>query len=237
MYRVAVIEDHAPVNDLLAKMVRQLLPDCEVHQYFEADQALEAIRAVDFDLVVSDVDLGPGSDKFGGVKIAKALDTKRIPLLVVSGSPEYAVQEGVFRALDAWDYLQKPIAPADFELQIRRAIAYRKDVVEPHQAKSHTGEFLRVPDLKIDRRERRPVQWKGNDLHLSMSQMDIVEALAREAGNAVATDEFYKFIASGKNKENLRVKISEIRREFKTADEHFDRIKSVALTGYLWRID
>ena len=237
MHRIAVIDDHEPVNNMLVELLHEVLPGCMVDQFYESETALKAIDESDYDLVVSDVDLGPGSDKYGGVKIAKALDTKRIPLLVISGSPEYAVQQAVFRALDAWDYLQKPIAEADFSVQVRRAIAFRQTATSSQTAGPISGVFPLVPELVIRRGERKPVQWRTKNLSLSMSQIDIVEHLASRAGQVVSFDDLYKFIASGKNRENLRVKISEIRAEFKSEDDGFDRIKGVPLAGYVWRTD
>jgi DNA-binding response OmpR family regulator len=233
MQQIAVIDDDPEVIDLLTKWLNDIIPDCKVHPFSELDKALLGIANTDFDLVVSDVDLGSGSDKFGGVKIAKALDTRRTPLLVISG---FTVQEGVFHALDAWDYLQKPIDEADFKTEVKRALMYRKGLTNIVEQTSDGG-FLLVPDLKINRRSREAVQWKGHRLHLSMSKIDIVEALVKRAGTAVNHKDLFEFIVSGKNISNLRVKMSEIRDEFKTVDASFDRIHPVPMNGYLWRID
>lgn len=239
MYRIAVIEDHLETNDLFAKMLREILPDSEVLQYQDFESASKAINGLDpgFDLVVSDVDLGPGTDKLGGVKIARELDTKRIPLLIISGAPEYEFQRDVFRALDAWDYLQKPVATDDFEKEVRRAIAFREGQKgsDGSTAKRSNTTFPLVPDLVINRGERGPIQWKGKKTHLPMSSIDIVEHLARNAGNTVTYEELYNFIPSGKNKENLRVKIHDIKEAFKIDDNGFDRIKAVVMTGYVWQ--
>lgn len=127
MQQIAVIDDDPEVIDLLMKWLNDIIPDCQVTPFSELEPALTGIATTDFDLVVSDVDLGSGSDKFGGVKIAKALDTRRSPLLVISG---YSVQEGVFRALGAWDYLQKPISEGDFKTEVKRALMYRRGLTE-----------------------------------------------------------------------------------------------------------
>lgn len=233
MQQIAVIDDDPEVIDLLTKWLNDIIPDCQVTPFSELEPALAGIAATDFDLVVSDVDLGSGSDKFGGVKIAKALDTRRSPLLVISG---YTVQEGVFRALGAWDYLQKPISEGDFKTEVKRALMYRRGLTDT-ATQAAEGEFPLVPELKINRRTREPVQWKGQRIHLSMSKIDIVETLAKRAGTAVNHKELFEFIASGKNVRNLRVKVSEIRDEFKTVDEDFDRIQPVVMNGYLWRVN
>lgn len=235
MYRIAVIDDDPEVNKVLSDWVREILPGCEISNFFDLNSSLGALNVIKFDLVISDVDLGDGSDKFGGFKIAKALDTQRVPLLVVSGSSEHEMQEGVFTAMEAWDYLQKPVSSSDFALQVKRAIAFRRSAVESSEVSD--GEFPLVPDLKISRRGRHFVEWKGQRLKLSLSQMDIVETLASDAGRPAKDKVLFEFLTSGKNIPNLRVKMSAIRLEFQSVDPTFDKIKPVPIGSYMWRID
>lgn len=233
MPKIAVVDDDPVVIDLLKGWLNEILPNCEVVEYFDLKSALVGIEATDFDLVVSDVDLGSGSDKFGGVQIAAALDTSRSPLLVVTG---FTVQEGVFRALGAWDYLQKPISEADFKREVRRALVYRRGLTDAATGDTST-EFPLVPDLQVSRHARDPIHWKGHRIHLPMSKIDIVVELAKRAGTVVTHKELFEHIVSGKNLANLRVKISEIREEFRSVDPTFESIQPVVVSGYLWRVD
>jgi DNA-binding response OmpR family regulator len=231
MLHIAIIDDDPEVVDLLVKWLADIVPDHTPHRFLDLAPALEAIASNDFDLVISDVELGDG-DKYGGVKIAKALDMSRTPLLVISG---YSVHEGVFKALDAWDFLEKPLQEPDFKNEVKRALVYRKGLTDTSALPE--GRFERVPDLVINRRSRRGVQWKGDRIHLPMSKIDIVEALASRAGSIVSHKDLFEFLPSGKNKRNLRVAISEIRDEFRTVDEDFDNIKPVVMSGYMWRTE
>jgi DNA-binding response OmpR family regulator len=218
--------------DLLTKWLSDILPDYKPYPFLALEPALDAIANNDFDLVVSDVELGDGSDKYGGVKIAKALDMSRTPLLVISG---YAIHEGVFRALEAWEFLEKPIGESDFKGEVKRALVYRKGLTETATSMPE-GRFERVPDLLISQRGSKRVQWKGHRLHLPMSKIDIVEMLAERAGNVVTFKELFDVLPSGKNKSNLRVAISKIRDEFRVVDEDFDQIKPVVMSGYVWEV-
>lgn len=235
MYKIAVIEDHQSTNDLFKSFIKDTLPDSEVSQFLDLESAITALNEVEFDLVVSDVDLGPGTDEFGGVKIARALNTGLTPLLIVSGSPQHEVQRGVFRALDAWDYLQKPVSASDFSTQVLRAISFRDVAKNPIEADRSTSNESVVPGLQLSPRGRHPI-WNGKKVHISIRQTDLVKELASKAGEVVTYEALYEHIVSGKNKENLRVVISEIRQAFKEADTSFDRIKAVALTGYVWNV-
>ncbi len=234
MQQIAVVDDDPLVIELLTRWLKETIHDCQISSFSELEPALRAIDDTDFDLVVSDVDLGTGSDKFGGVKIAKALDTRRTPLLVITG---FTVEEGVFKALDAWDYLQKPVDESDFKSEVRRALTFRRALTDTDSVHESDGDFPKVPDLKINRRGRNNIQWKGRPLRMSMSKIDIVEALARNAGTAVNHKQLYEFIVSGKNLRNLRVKVSEIRDEFRSVDPDFDQIQAVVMNGYLWQLD
>lgn len=234
MPRIAVIDDHAEVVTLLTDWLEQLLPGAKISPFSTLQPALDAIDTCDFDLVIADIDLGPGNDKFGGVRIAKALNTQSTPLLVISGTVG-ETQKGYFKALDAWDTLEKPVDRPDFETLVRRAIAYRRGMSEV--AATPAGEFPRVPNLKITRQRGRPVEWKGKTIRLQMSQIDLVEVLAKAAGETVTHATLFGHIPSGKNLDNLRQKISEIRAGFEGEDPAFDRIVTVPLKGYSWRID
>ena len=173
MQQIAVVDDDPLVIELLTRWLKETVHDCQISSFSELEPSLRAIDDTDFDLVVSDVDLGTGSDKFGGVKIAKALDTRRTPLLVITG---FTVEEGVFKALDAWDYLQKPVDESDFKSEVRRALTFRRALTDTDSAHDSDGDFPKVPDLKINRRGRNNIQWKGHPLRMSMSKIDIVEA-------------------------------------------------------------
>lgn len=231
MLRIAVIEDHQATNDEFKAFLIELWPDCKVEQYLTFDQAIAGVRSIDFDLIVSDIDLGAGTDRYGGIKIAKALDSQRTPFLVVSGSPQPELQRDIFRALDAWDYLQKPVTAADFAIQARRAIAFRLA-----QQRINDPEVRGLaPDLVIDLADREMVRWKGQRVVLSMTQIRLVQKMIESIDQVVPYAAFFADIESGRNKENLRVHIAGIRDAFKDVDPGFKKIATTTMIGYSWR--
>lgn len=235
MIQIAIVDDHAEVIDMLSDWLLKILPGAQLSPFSSVEPALEAIASTSFDLVIADVDLGPGSSRFGGFRIAGALDTKQTPLLVISGAEDEDLQKGAFTALDAWDYMQKPITFTDFEREVRRAIQFRRgSVIKPPMLAA--GTFPLVPDLTITRRSGAPMQWKGKTVRMPMSQIDIVEVLAQNAGVVVLHESLFECITSGRNKENLRVKISNIRDAFEAADPDFKLIETVPFKGYRWHL-
>ncbi|HEX7646887.1 MAG TPA: response regulator [Noviherbaspirillum sp.] len=238
MYTFAIIEDHESTNDTFKTYLEKIWPDCTVMQFYTTESALAAISTTDFDLVVSDIEMGPtGSAKYGGFKIAKALDAATCPLLIVSGSPQPDVNRDVFRALDAWDYLQKPVMEADFVMQVKRGIAFRQaqlaNSVTP--GKQDHGS-TRDSDLIINRGDRKnPVLWKGQSVKLTFTQISLLEMLVDSYDQPVSYDRLFEQIITGKNKETLRMHLSQMRGQFEAIDPGFACIKSVPMIGYRWR--
>jgi DNA-binding response OmpR family regulator len=237
MYTFAVIEDDESTNDMLKGYLQNLWADCVIQQIYTTEAALKAIAATDFDVVVSDIDMGRGSDMYGGLKVAKALDAVKCPLLIVSGSPHPDMNREIFRALDAWDYLQKPVSEVDFARQIKRGIAFRHAQLDSRASpnKSNNG-HTRDPDLIIDPGSRKcTIQWKGQTIRLTLTQISLLELLVEAYDQVVSYDRLMEEILTGKNKENLRMHMSKIRKAFESVDPDFACLTSSLMNGYRWR--
>jgi len=236
MYRIAIVEDDKSTNDTFLTHLRNRWPDCAVDQFLDFESANDALSRIQYDLVISDIDLGPGSDKYGGAKISKLLHAKQTPLLVVSGLPQPDLHRELFKALDAWDYLQKPVTESDFINQVSRAITFSQ--ARQREPSSGRASISETPDpsLRIDLRSRTPVTWKGERVNLSMTQIRLLQTLVERANQGVPFATLFEQIASGRNKENLRVHIGAIRREFAAADPSFKSLENVPMLGYIWRV-
>ncbi len=99
MYRIAIVEDDKSTNDMFLGYLRNRWADCRVEQFTNFESASDALAKSEYDLVISDVDLGPGSDRFGGAKISKVLHPKQTPLLIISGLPQVDVRGSSWRAV------------------------------------------------------------------------------------------------------------------------------------------
>lgn len=234
MYRIAIIEDDPPTNNEFYGYVKNLWSTSQVDQFMELQPALQSMATVDYDLIISDINLGAGSDKCGGFKIAKALDAKKIPLLVVSGSPQAELNREIFRALDAWDYLQKPISESDFATQLERAMVFRQAQLQPNGTLFTDKPISNDPDLEISFRSGTLVKWKGRKVSITMTQIKLLEMLVNKINNTVTFEELFQHISSGRNKDNLRVHIQKIRNAFTDVDPDFKKIKPVTMVGYTW---
>lgn len=235
-YKFAVIEDIPTQNDTLVEFLKRMWPTCKVDPFFSFEPALEAIRSNDYDVVVSDVNLGGGADTYAGIKIAKALDSRRTPLIIVSALAEPALHSDIFMALGAWDYLEKPIRESEFQKQLELAIAYRCGHLERERLEAQNRGGQRDPDLQMDLGARAQVVWRNRRVHLSLTQIRIVEILTRTLNEPVKYQDLFGVIDTGRNRENLRVHIASIREAFRSVDTSFDRIVSVTMYGYVWRV-
>lgn len=235
MHRVAIIEDDQPTNDVFKKYIQSEWADAEILQFFSFDTAAHAIETEKFDLIVSDLDLGHGTDKLGGIKIAKMMDSVKAPLLIVSGAPQPELHREIFKALGAWDYLEKPVLEHDFITQVIRAIYFRTGTAEKATFSVISKEGL-TPDsqLIIDRRARLPVSWRKVPVHLSLTEIRLVSELVEKKGVVISYEKLFKLLNTGQNLANLRVHIQNIRAAFKDADPDFGRIQSKMLVGYYW---
>lgn len=233
MYKIAVIEDLQPTNDEFKSFLLRIWPDSKVSQFTNCESALQAIAENTFDLVISDIDLGAGSDKYGGAKIAKALDGTQIPLLIVSGAPQPELHRDFFKALDAWDYLQKPVTESDFRTQVVRAITFKNAQSDSSVLK---GCIAGDERLTINPLNKVKVTWNGKRVNISITQIRLLQIIAANCGFDTTFEEMFACIDSGTNKENLRVHIGQIRSAFKEVDETFDCIRAVPMVGYRWDI-
>ena len=120
--RIALVDDDRNDRSQLNQYIQDYFTEngeaCEI-QEFENAAAFLADYAFTFDLVVMDIDM-PG---LSGIEAAKQLREKdpHVTLMFVTNMPQYAL-EGY--AVEAVDYLLKPLHYPDFRLKMQKARRY-----------------------------------------------------------------------------------------------------------------
>ena len=222
MLNIAVIEDDQAVSQQVCRWVLLARQDAVVHTFFDRRSAEEALRRRSFDLIVLDIELG--AERNAGVALLKEA-TKRVPtpVLVLSGMPA-DLYRGVMRALDAWDYMQKPVEQHDFIETLLDVLRLIESQREQHN--------LVLDPLK----HPRPV-WKGQRLNLPATAQRVLGVIyqRRNERNSVATyDDLYAVVATGKTRDNIRRQVTVIKAAFREIDPGFDCIVAEPMKGYRW---
>lgn len=108
--RVLIVDDHPANRDLLRIMLQAA--DCETAEAGDGEQALEALKAQSFDLVLMDVRM-PVMDGLAATRALRAMDapTCDVPVLAVTAE---AMPEDAARCLAAGmdGHLAKPVTQA-----------------------------------------------------------------------------------------------------------------------------
>jgi len=101
--RVLVVDDEAPIRDLLARTLA--LADYEVDAAPDGRTAVDRLRIIDYDLLITDLRM-PGFDGLSVIREARRLKTD-IPIIIITGHPtEASAIEAV--NLGVQGYLVKP---------------------------------------------------------------------------------------------------------------------------------
>lgn len=225
MPKIAIIEDDKPTNDQLARWAGLAVPDAQIDQLFTRQEAEAAILATEYDLITLDIEIGV--ERNAGVSLIKeATRTRPAPVLVVSGMPA-DVYRGIMKALEAWDYLQKPVEQHDFSqmvLMILNKAAKQKGTTEG--------------PLRISPLEMVKPTWNGERLNVTATQQRLLNAVYSRRNSEVPTvpyEELYQYVATGKNTENLKRQFSQIRLAFEEVEgQKVQRIIAEPMIGYRW---
>jgi len=165
--RILVVEDDPEIADLLCRAVRRVGWAPDLAQTARA--ALEAIRIVEYDLVVLDLGL-PDGDGLEVCRRARAAG-RRVPVLMLTarGSLPDRV-EGLDAGAD--DYLTKPFAVDELMARLRALARRPQSVLAP---------VLAVDDLELDSAARR-ARRGSRELRLTSREFALLEYLMRETG-------------------------------------------------------
>jgi DNA-binding LytR/AlgR family response regulator len=119
-----IIDDEQPARAVLEKFI-QRVPFLElVGQSYNAVDALWEIKQVQPDLILLDVEM----PEMTGIEFLRALGNPRPQVIMVTASPQYAV-EGF--ELEVLDYLLKPVAFDRFLRAINKAVSKLQPSAQP----------------------------------------------------------------------------------------------------------
>ena len=142
MIRVAIVEDDAEVQGVLQEYVRrytrQYGTEFEVSLFADGDEILEDYRP-NWDIILLDVEM-PRLDGMTTAERIRKLDSEVI-LIFITNMAQYAIRG---YAVDAMDYILKPVPYFAFSQQLQKAIRRLEKRTKAYLTVPVEGGFRRV---------------------------------------------------------------------------------------------
>jgi two-component system, OmpR family, KDP operon response regulator KdpE len=164
--RVLVCDDELQILRALRVILRDA--DFEVVTAQTAQEALDAAALRAPDAAIIDLILPDGN----GIDVCRSIrEWSRMPILVLSAVGEETEK---IRALDAGadDYVTKPFAPGELIARLNAALRRAGPAEEPS---------LSIDGLEVDLARHR-VSRRGEEIHLTPKEFELLRALARNRG-------------------------------------------------------
>jgi two-component system, NtrC family, response regulator PilR len=120
MNKILIVDDEQSMRDFLSIMLKK--EGYEVVSAENGNDALKAVQADIFDLVITDVKM-PGMDGIGVLKAVKDVSPETVVIMITA----YATAETAVEAmkLGAYDYITKPFKVDEIKLVIEKALEKR----------------------------------------------------------------------------------------------------------------
>ncbi len=173
-------------------------------------EGMEAVHGWKPDLVITDVSM----PQMNGVELCREIRAvSQVPIIVLSVRNH---DEMKIEALDAGadDYVTKPFSILELQARVRAQLRRSTAAVE------ETQQVIALGDFVIDRPQHRVVV-RGQDVHLTPKQFDLLVCLAQHAGQ-VLTHRALLHAVWGTNAdqpEYLRVNIGQLRKKIEAGEE------------------
>jgi len=198
---ILVVDDDALIRSAIADQLAA--HDYDVIVAEDGNEAFARFNEGKPDLILSDLAM-PQADGF--TLIRRVRETSAVPVIVLSVR---GIDSDKVRALDlgADDYVVKPFSTPELLARIRAQLR--------RPPKAPLRMLLEFPALIIDI-ERRKVVQGGRDVHLTPTELAILECLARNAGRPTTFDDLIATVwhgALGTTNDAVRFHVGSLRRK------------------------
>lgn len=227
--QIAIVEDQKAIADNYRDALTRL--GYQVSHYPDRPAAQAAFEQRLPDLAI--IDIGLGEEVEGGFDLCRDLRSRapELPIVFLTArDDEFDVISGL--RLGADDYLTKDISQAHMLARIV-ALFRRVDALRRPGAAEDRLERGAL-DLNLD---RMSVQWQGEPVDLTVTELWITAALARHPGHVKNRQQLMDAANVVLDDHTITSHIKRIRRKFQAVDSGFDRIQTAYGMGYRWRAD
>lgn len=225
---VAVVEDDQTVRSTVGAALERA--GYRVALYTDGGQAWEAFTLALPDLVVLDI-IMPRVD---GLELCRRLRTRSesLPIVFLSSRDE-ELDRVLGLELGADDYLCKPFSLRELVARVR--VLFRRAAVLA--APTEAAQILTTGELSLDL-DRMIARWRGEPVRLSVTELRLLEALARRPGHVKSRQQLLAaaypddaFVTD----RAVDTHIKRLRRKLEGVDPQFAAIETIHGLGYRWR--
>jgi two-component system KDP operon response regulator KdpE len=171
--RILLVDDESAIRRALRPPLMEL--GFQVVEAWRGEEAIQMLRAGGFDVVLLDVNM-PG---IGGIETLRRIRTfaPRLPILMLTVRDAEAEKVEALE-LGADDYVTKPFSTRELVARIRTAVRRVQAPVRAEDAPIEIGEICLEP-------MKRTVTKRGQPVHLTRKEFDILHCLMSRAGQVV----------------------------------------------------
>lgn len=231
MKKILIVEDDLSIAELQKDYLE--LADFEVTICTDGVQGLNAIKEMEFDLLILDVML----PKIDGFSILKSIqDEKDIPVLMVSAKKE-EIDKIKGLSLGADDYITKPFSPSELVARVKSHIQNYERIKNKFASKAKSSTIV-IRGLEIIK-DSRQVFVNGAEANLAQKEFDILLYMAENPNRVFNRDELFEKIwgldALG-DTATVTVHIGRIRDKIESSPSNPQYIETVWGAGYRIRV-
>ena len=216
---ILVVDD----DDGIRSLVKQYLNENNflVTTSNSAENALEKVTIIKFDLIVLDV-MMPGKSGLDFIRENKKLIDTPIILLTAKGEATDRV-EGL--EIGADDYLPKPFEPKELTLRIKNILQKTKKNIQKR--------IIEFDNIKIDL-NKLLIFKNGNEFKINITEKIILEKMINEPGKTFSREKIGKLIDLNKER-SIDVIITRLRKKIEVDPKNPKYLQTLRGAGYvLW---
>ena len=216
---ILVVDDDEGIRSL----VKRYLNDKKylVTTASNAENALEKIKIIKFDLIILDI-MMPGKSGLDFLNQNKEYINTPVILLTAKGEPDERI-EGLEMGAD--DYLPKPFEPKELDLRIKNIINKTK--------KNNLKRIIEFENIKIDLNKQIIFQ-NSFEFKINNTEKIILERMINNPGKIFARDEIGKLIDLDKER-SIDVIITRLRKKIEIDPKNPKFLQTIRGAGYvLW---
>ena len=216
---ILVVDDDEGIRSLVKRYLNE--KKYLVTTASNAENALEKIKIIKFDLIVLDI-MMPGKSGLDFLNQSREYINTPVILLTAKNEPDERI-EGLEMGAD--DYLPKPFEPKELDLRIKNIINKTKE--------NNLKRIVKFENIKIDLNKQIIFQ-NNSEFKINNTEKIILERMINNPGKIFAREEIGKLIDLDKER-SIDVIITRLRKKIEIDPKNPKFLQTIRGAGYvLW---